>query len=47
MVYVVRADDHVTGMPGLTLTVSLSKAGGAFSTITPTVTDLGNALPPS
>lgn len=42
MVYMVRSDDHVTGMPGLTLTVSASKAGGAFATISPTVTDRGN-----
>jgi len=34
--------DHITGKTGLTLTILLSKNGGAFATITPTVTELGN-----
>lgn len=34
--------DHITGLDGLTLTIELSKNGGAFATITPTVTDLGD-----
>lgn len=31
--------DHQTGKTGLTLTIKASKAGGAYSTITPTVTE--------
>lgn len=34
--------DHVTGMAGLTLTITASKNGGAFASITPTVTDRSN-----
>lgn len=34
--------DHVTGKTGLTLTLTASKDGGAFASITPTVTELSN-----
>lgn len=34
--------DHVTGKTGLTLTMTLSQNGGAFASITPTVTELAN-----
>jgi hypothetical protein len=34
--------DHVTGKTGLTLTITASKAGAAFASITPTVTELAN-----
>lgn len=39
-VLMVDSSDHVTGKTGLTLTISASKDGGAFATITPTVTEL-------
>lgn len=42
MIFMVDSSDHVTGMTGLTLSVSISKNGGAFSTISPTVTERGN-----
>jgi hypothetical protein len=41
MVFLVDAVDHVTGKAGLALTVTASKDGGAFATITPTITDRG------
>lgn len=41
MVLMVSALDHITGAAGLTLTIRLSKNGGAFLLITPTVADLG------
>ena len=34
------SSDHVTGKTGLTLTITASKNGGAFASITPTVTEL-------
>lgn len=34
--------DHVSGKTGLTLTITASKAGSAFASITPTVTERGN-----
>jgi hypothetical protein len=34
--------DHITGKTGLTLTITASKAGAAFGSITPTVTELVN-----
>jgi len=39
-----RVDSSTTGngLAGLTLAVTLSKAGGAFASISPTVTDRGN-----
>jgi len=42
MVLMVQSSDHITGLAGLTLTITASKDGGAFSAITPTVTDRGN-----
>lgn len=42
MVLMVDSTDHVTGKTGLTLTIAASKNGGAFSSITPTVTERGN-----
>lgn len=43
-VVMIDSTDHVTGKTLLTLTVRESKAGGAFATITPTVTELENGL---
>jgi hypothetical protein len=42
MVLMVLASDHVTGVAGLTLTITASKAGAAFASIAPTQTDRGN-----
>jgi len=42
MVFMALASDHVTGATGLTLTITASKNGGAFASITPTVTERGN-----
>ena len=42
MVLMTDATDHVTGKAGLTLTITLSKDGGAFGAITPTVTERGS-----
>src|SRR5690349_5645925 len=42
MVLLTLASDHVTGATGLTLTITASKDGGAFASITPTVTERGN-----
>lgn len=42
MVLMVQSADHVTGATGLTLSISLSKDGGAFSVIAPTVTERSN-----
>lgn len=41
MVFLVDSTDHVTGKTGLTLTITASKDGGAFGSITPTVTERG------
>jgi hypothetical protein len=38
----IRSADSGDGLAGATLTISLKKSGGSFSTITPTVTDKGN-----
>lgn len=38
----VDSTDHVTGKTGLTLTITASKDGAAFASITPTVTELAN-----
>ena len=38
-VLMTSATDHVSGATGLTLTVKIAKAGGAYATITPTVTE--------
>jgi hypothetical protein len=42
MVLMVDATDHVTGETGLTLTVTASKDGAAFGSISPTVSERGN-----
>jgi hypothetical protein len=40
VVLMVDSTDHVSGKTGLTLTITASKDGGAFASITPTVTEL-------
>jgi hypothetical protein len=40
----VDSTDHVTGKTGLTLTITASKDGAAFASITPTVTELANGF---
>lgn len=42
MVFLTDSTDHVTGLAGATLAVTLSKDGAAFASITPTVTERGN-----
>jgi hypothetical protein len=42
MVFMVDETDHVSGLAGLTLTITASKNGGAFASISPTVTDRGD-----
>lgn len=42
MVFMTDSSDHLTGKTGLTLTITASKAGGAFASITPTVTERSN-----
>ena len=42
MVFLTDSTDHVTGKTGATLTISLSKNGAAFASISPTVTERGN-----
>lgn len=42
MVWMADSTDHVTGKSGLTLTITASKDGAAFASISPTVTDLGS-----
>lgn len=44
MVFLVSSVDHISGLSGqaASLTITESKNGGAFSSITPTVSDLGN-----
>lgn len=41
MVFMADSTDHVTGKTGLTLTVTISKNGGYFTNINPTVTERG------
>ena len=41
MVFLTDSTDHLTGLTGATLTVTLSKNGAAFGSITPTVTERG------
>lgn len=52
MVFMTDSADHVTGKTGLALTITASKDGDAFASITPVVTERGNgwyniALTPS
>jgi hypothetical protein len=42
MVFITSSTDSKTGLVGATLTITISKDGGAFGSITPTVTDRGN-----
>lgn len=42
MVFMTDSSDHVIGKTGLTLAITLSKDGGAFNSISPTVTDRGS-----
>jgi hypothetical protein len=42
MVFLTDSADHVSGKTGATLTITASKNGGAFASITPTVTERGN-----
>jgi hypothetical protein len=42
MVFMSDSADPLSGKTGLTLTITLSKNGGAFASVTPTVTERGN-----
>lgn len=42
MVFMTDSGDHITGESGLTLTITASKNGGAFTSISPTVTERGS-----
>lgn len=42
MVFLASSSDHVTGLTGATLTITASKNGAAFGSITPTVTERGD-----
>ena len=42
MVLMTDSTDHITGATGLTLTITASKDGAAFASITPTVTERGD-----
>lgn len=42
LVWMSDSSDHITGKTGLTLTITASKAGAAFASITPTVTERTN-----
>jgi len=42
MIFMVDETDHVSGLAGLTLTITASKNGAAFGSISPTVTDRGD-----
>ncbi len=42
LVFMTDSADHVTGKTGLTLTITASKNGAAFASITPTVTERSN-----
>lgn len=41
-VFMTDSTDHITGKASLTLTITASKDGAAFASISPTVTDLGS-----
>ncbi len=41
MILMIDSGDHVTGKTGLTLTITASKDGAAFASISPTVTERG------
>lgn len=42
MVFLTASSDHVTGLTGATLSITASKDGGAFASISPTVTERGD-----
>lgn len=42
MVFMTQSADHVTGLTGATLTITASKDGAAFASISPTVTERGD-----
>ena len=42
LVFVTQSADHVTGLTGASLTITASKDGGAFGSISPTVTERGS-----
>jgi hypothetical protein len=42
MVLMIDSSDHITGKTSLTLTITASKDGAAFASISPTVTDRGS-----
>jgi hypothetical protein len=42
MILLVQSGDHVTGQAGSSLTITASKDGGAFASISPTVSDRGS-----
>jgi hypothetical protein len=42
MVFMTDSADHIAGKTGLTLTITASKAGAAFASISPSVTERGN-----
>lgn len=42
MIFMTDSTDHITGKVGLTLTITLSKNGGAFASISPTITERGS-----
>lgn len=42
MVFMTDSSDHVIGKTGLTVTITASKDGAAFASITPTVTERGS-----
>ena len=42
MVFLVLSSDHITGATGKTLTITASKNGSAFASISPTVVERGN-----
>lgn len=42
MIFMTDSTDHITGKAGLTLTITASKNGGAFASISPTVTERGD-----
>jgi hypothetical protein len=44
MIFLTDSSDHITGKTGLTLTITASKNGAAFGSITPTVTERGNGF---
>jgi len=42
MVFMTQSSDHITGLTGATLTITASKDGAAFGSISPTVTERGS-----